>query len=72
MSPAIKEGIKEGLRVALLAAVFSLLDALASENFDLKVLLVGSLVSVAKAVDKYLHKRTENEGWLRSGGLVNF
>jgi len=53
---ALLEGIKDFLRVELLAVVPVLVVALQTPEVTVKIVLLQTLVAVLKGVDKFLHK----------------
>lgn len=69
MSDTLKEALKELARVAALAVLPIMIEALQSGTFDAKLIAVTAAVAVLRAVDKYLHLQ-EKEGI--AGGLTRF
>jgi hypothetical protein len=63
------ESLKELGRVMVLAIIPIMIDALTSDKFDTRVLLVTAAIAGLRFVDKLLHLH-EPEG--TSGGLTRF
>jgi hypothetical protein len=80
MNNPIKEALKEGLRVIVLALVSWLLTdgvlVLLLGGFNLpetiRVQIVLVLTILLRSVDKWLHERAEEKGFLKKGGLTLF
>lgn len=53
---ALREAIKEGLRVALLAAIPVILLGVNSGSIDLRLAGLSALVAVLRFIDSYLHQ----------------
>lgn len=79
MNEALREAIKELLRVCVLAVVPVLIAYLEAGKFDWKGLAVLLGVAVLRAVDKFLHEnekakpvKAQVDAWLKLRGLTGF
>jgi hypothetical protein len=68
MSKPLLEAIKEGLRVAILAALGVLTEALASGQLNWKLTGIAAAVASLKALDKYIHEDKD----IKAKGLLPF
>ena len=72
---AVKQGLVELGRVALIAVLPLLVVQLESGKFDLKIILVAGVIALLKSIDRAVHvygKSIEKEGWLGEKGLTGF
>jgi len=67
---AIKEGVKELLRTALIAVVPILIVQFESGTVEWKVILTAGLVALFRGLDKWLHEA--DKGLTDHKGLVPF
>lgn len=79
MSDALKEAIKTGLRVVVLAVIPVLIDSLSKGLVDLKAVAVVAAVSALTFVDSWLHEHEvakpdnqQNTGLLGVKGITGF
>ena len=56
MDKAIKEGIKDFLRVELLAVIPVLIVAFQAPEVTVKLIVLQTVVAALKGLEKYLHK----------------
>ena len=71
--PSILKGIKEFLRIGLIAVLPVLVYQLENNSVDYKMLIVLGVIAILKAVDRTLHERgveTGNESLTK--GLTRF
>ncbi len=69
--PAWVKGLEEFGRVAVLAALPVITDGVLN-GFGWRQIAIVAGIAALKAVDKWLHKRASEEGWLREQGLAGF
>ncbi len=72
MSEAVKLALKEGLRVFVMAVIPLSIVQLQSGAYDLRVLAIAGLIALLRFIDKLLHERADEDGWLKKQGLVGF
>lgn len=71
--PSILKGIKEFLRIGLIAILPVLVYQLENNSVDYKMILVLGVVAILKAVDRGLHERGVETGSENlTKGLVRF
>lgn len=64
----VVEGLKEGLRVAVLSALVVVVEALSTNSFNWKFTAVTAGVAGLKAVDKWIHTSPD----IKLKGLLPF
>ncbi len=67
MKKALIEGLKELLRVGVIAVIPILIAGLEAGQVDWKLVLISGIIAVLKGLDKFIHK-TESE----TKGLLPF
>lgn len=73
MTDQIKEAIKEGLRVVVIATIPSLIIMLESGSVDVRSIAIVAIVAGLRALDKFLHEMGKSYGdeeWMK--GLTRF
>lgn len=75
----IKEALKEGLRVTLMAAVPIVINGLQQGAIDWRLVYISGIIALLRFVDKYLHElsktepvETRNTGFMGEKGLTGF
>lgn len=53
---ALKEALKEGLRVAVLAVIPVAIDGISNGSLDLRLLGTVALIAILRFVDSWLHE----------------
>lgn len=56
MSKNVKEAIKEGLRVVVLAVIPILIDSVTRGSVDVRLIVITAIVAGLRFVDKWLHE----------------
>ena len=69
ISDVLKEAIKEGLRVMVLAVIPLLIDSLAKGSIDWNLIAVAGLIALLRFIDSWLHGNAPDGV---AGGLVRF
>lgn len=65
---ALIEGIKEIVRVALIAALPLLITGLESGSLDWRLVATAAVIAVLKGVDKFVHKNDN----IKASGILPF
>ena len=66
------EGLKQLLRVALVAVIPLVISGLSSNSLDVKSIAVAGMIAVLMGIDKWLHQSNEGVKVLGGDGLIGF